>query len=49
MLEEAEWTYLAERAKTNKWPFASPVFQKLVADVENAEKVDPNKALAAAE
>jgi hypothetical protein len=42
ILEEPEWSYLAERAKGNRWPFASPVFQQLIADVEGAEKVDPN-------
>lgn len=49
MLEEAEWNFLVERAKTNKWPFASQVFQQLVIDIENAEKVDPNAKSAAAD
>ena len=50
MLEEPEWAYLAERAKSNRWPFASPVFQELIYDVDNAEKIDPNAAsIAAAE
>ena len=42
LLEENQWAYLVDRAKKNRWPFISPVFQELVADLEKAEKVDPN-------
>lgn len=50
MLEEAEWVYLCGRVKNHKWPFASKDFQQMVADVEGAEKVDPNaKAMSAAD
>jgi hypothetical protein len=50
IFEEPEWAYLADRAKNNRWPFASPVFQALITDIESAEKVDPNaKPLAAVE
>jgi hypothetical protein len=44
ILEEQEWVYLTDRAKQNRWPFASRAFQELIADLEQAEKVDPNAA-----
>jgi hypothetical protein len=43
LLEDAQWSWLNERIKNNRWGFASRVFQELIAAVEGAEKVDPNK------
>jgi hypothetical protein len=42
LLEEAEWTWLCERFRTNRFPYASPVFRELIAAVLEAEKYDPN-------
>jgi hypothetical protein len=43
MLEDADWKYLVERITANKWPFASPAFERLVDAVLKAEVFDPNE------
>lgn len=48
LLEETQWAWLAERVRQNRWPFASPVFKRLIADVGEAEKYDPNRKAALA-
>lgn len=47
LLEDAQWAWLVERVKANRWPFASPVFKALIADLAGAEAFDPNRKPAA--
>jgi hypothetical protein len=42
LLEEADWSWLVEKIKANRWPFASCAYKTLIASVAAAERVDPN-------
>ena len=42
-LEEADWVWLVERLKANRFPFVSRVFKGLVDAVATAPKIDPNQ------
>jgi hypothetical protein len=43
MLEEADWTWLTDKIRANRWPFASRVFRNLIKDVVEARKIEPNR------
>ena len=47
LLDEGQWAWLVERVRQNRWPFASPVFKTLIAELAAAEPVDPNRKPAA--
>ncbi|HEY1299238.1 MAG TPA: hypothetical protein VGF07_02000 [Stellaceae bacterium] len=47
LLDDAQWGWLAERVRQNRWPFASAVFKALIADVVEAAPFDPNRKPAA--
>jgi hypothetical protein len=42
LLEDAQWQWLCDRVKSNRWPYASKTFKDLIEAVLGAELVDPN-------